>query len=339
MISDKCAPTGMNWFKLVCLSLISDFNKIHPFQGLYPTRTTRRIQTLGGLYFLLHHAKNVCNEKKLSSLSPPAAGMLWCGSFLQWITYLTEGEVYPWAWTDCKLTYFLFYFCRHSSSALLVVMSLEKCFVLYFPLKAKTIFTVKTAKWVSGFVLLSFCIYDSQLFIIIESFLFYGLRYCTQVRISPNYWATYRIIDSILYSFGPFAIMLFATLAIICKFMQAKWSTRKMSHPSEVTSQALSKSASRGTAMLVTVSMTFIVLTSPVALNSAKIITTDSDIQTAVIGSMQYLNHGINVILYCVVGQKFRQELLKTLFFCQKSGIEQGCISGSILATDFSRQD
>ena len=27
MISDKCAPTGMNWFKLVFLSLISDFDE------------------------------------------------------------------------------------------------------------------------------------------------------------------------------------------------------------------------------------------------------------------------------------------------------------------------
>ena len=260
--------------------------------------------------------------------------MLWCGSFLQWITHLTEGEVYPWAWTDCKLTYFLFYFCRHCSSALLVVMSLEKCFVLYFPFKAKTICTVKTAQWVSGMVSLGFIIYDCQLFIIIESYLYYGFRYCTQVRISPNYWAAYRKIDSILYSFGPFVIMLITNIAIICKFMQAKWASRKNCRQAEVTSQALSKSAFRGTAMLVTVSMTFIILTSPVALNSAKIITTDSAIQTVVIGSMQYLNHSINVLLYCVVGQKFRQELLKSFIFCKKSGIDETPTSGGTPTTD-----
>ena len=267
------------------------------------------------------------------------AGMLWCGCFLQWIVYLTDGEVYPWAWTDCKLTYFLFYFCRHCSSALLVVMSLEKCFVLYLPLKAKTICTVKTAKWLSSIVSLAIIIYDCQLFIITKSYLYYGFRFCTQVRISPSYWAKYRKIDSILYSFGPFIVMMIANLAIIFKFMQAKWRSRKNNHPGEVTSQALSKSASRGTAMLVTVSMTFIILTSPVTLNSAKVITTDSYIQIAVIGSMQYLNHSINVILYCVMGKKFRQELLKTIILCQKRGIEQGSTSGSTPATDISRQD
>ena len=27
IISDKCAPTGLNWFKLVFLSIISDFDE------------------------------------------------------------------------------------------------------------------------------------------------------------------------------------------------------------------------------------------------------------------------------------------------------------------------
>ena len=139
---------------------------------------------------------------------------------------------------------------------------------------------------------------------------------------------------SFLYSFGPFAIMVVTNLAIICKFMEAKWASRKNYRQGELTSQALSKSASRGTAMLVTVSMTFIILTSPVALNSAKIITTDNAIQTAVIGTMQYLNHSTNVLLYCVVGQNFRQELLKTMIFCKKGGIEENSTSGGTHTTD-----
>ena len=56
----------------------------------------------------------------------------------------------PRTWTACKLYFFLFHFGRHYSSILLVVMSLEKCFAVYFPLKSKSICTVKTAKWVTG---------------------------------------------------------------------------------------------------------------------------------------------------------------------------------------------
>ena len=29
-------------------------------------------------------------------------------------------------------------------------MSLEKCFAVYFPLKSKTVCTVRTAKWLTG---------------------------------------------------------------------------------------------------------------------------------------------------------------------------------------------
>ena len=71
--------------------------------------------------------------------------VLWIGCFVIWIAMLTENQVMPGTWTDCKLFSFLFYFARHCSSMLLVLMLVEKCFAVYFPLKAKTVCTVKTA--------------------------------------------------------------------------------------------------------------------------------------------------------------------------------------------------
>ena len=38
---------------------------------------------------------------------------------------------------------------------LLVLMSDEKCFAVYFPLKSKTVCTLKTAKWPTGIVYLT----------------------------------------------------------------------------------------------------------------------------------------------------------------------------------------
>ena len=57
---------------------------------------------------------------------------------------LTQGKVDLDTLADCKLSYFLFHFGRHYSSMLLVLMSLEKCFAVYFPLKSKTVCTVKS---------------------------------------------------------------------------------------------------------------------------------------------------------------------------------------------------
>ena len=45
-----------------------------------------------------------------------------------------------------------FYFGRQYSSSLLVLMSIEKCFAVYFPLKSKTVCTVRIAKRTTGIV-------------------------------------------------------------------------------------------------------------------------------------------------------------------------------------------
>ena len=77
-------------------------------------------------------------------------GLLWTGYFRAWIETITRQRVNAYGWTDCKLAYFCLYFFRHYSSALLVMMSVEKCIALYFPFKTRNICTVRTAKWTSG---------------------------------------------------------------------------------------------------------------------------------------------------------------------------------------------
>ena len=235
---------------------------------------------------------------------------MWCGAFTTWIAYLTKLKMDPDTWTDCKLGYFLFYFFRHYSSSLLAVMCIEKFFALYFPLKAKSICTIKTAKWACLLTALIFGIYNLQLFIIFgKHTTITGISYCTWVRVPASYVTIYYHIESVLYSFGPFTIMVIANVAIIYKFMMAKWRNRQGSS-TESTSQALSKAATKGTAMLITVSVTFIMLTGPSAISVA-IKSSAHPIQKVVINIMQYLNHSINGILYCVIGSRFRKEVVK----------------------------
>ena len=56
----------------------------------------------------------------------------------------------PRIWRDYKLYYFMLYLGRNCSSTLLVLMCIEKCFAVYFPLKSKTVCTIRTAKWATG---------------------------------------------------------------------------------------------------------------------------------------------------------------------------------------------
>ena len=68
-------------------------------------------------------------------------------------------------------------------------------------------------------------------------------------------------IDGLLYSFVPFAIMGLTNIAIIYKFIQAKMASKHGG--TESTNQALANVAMRRTAILITVTMTFIILTGP----------------------------------------------------------------------------
>ena len=190
---------------------------------------------------------------------------------------------------------------------LLVLMSLEKCFAVYFPFKSKTVCTVRTAKWatsISGVILVG-----------------YNLVYVSGVKPGPHdcvfsgdYEAILHILDSVLYSFGPFVLMFITNFAIVFKFMMAKC---RQNNSTESTKQSLSKSATRGTAMVVTVSVTFLILTAPAALREALlnvIYLSRYPIYDVFMYLTLYLNHSINSVLYCIVGSRFRNELFKLIF-------------------------
>ena len=241
------------------------------------------------------------------------AGYLWSGAFVWWVAYLTHWRVNPEVWGDCKLDYFLYYFCAHYSSALLVIMSLEKFVALYFPIKAKQICTVRTAKIVCSVSALIFAGFDSQFFFIIDAYTDDD-GYDTCKYKNENYELIFNRIDSTLYSFGPFAIMIIANSAIIYKFMKAKLKQKKQVGiaTTQATNQALSKTATKGTVMLVTVSFGFVILTGPISVAYA-ITRTPHPMVDAVTVILDYLNHSINAVLYCASGSRFRTELLKTV--------------------------
>ena len=245
--------------------------------------------------------------------------VLWTGCFGTWVRHLTRRQVDPRIWTDCKLFYFLFYFGRHYSSMLLVMMSIEKCFAVYFPLKTKTVCTVRTAKWVTGIVGIILAGYNSIQFFDKYAYFIkaYGRHACLFgldlkiIQILDN-------VDSSLYSFVPFIVMFITNFAIVLKFMGAKCG----SNSTESTNQALAKVATRGTAMVVTVSVTFLLLTAPTAVNMMHDFVkqpANDPLYRAFMNLTQYLNHSINGVLYCIVGRKFRSELLKLICRKQRS--------------------
>ena len=195
---------------------------------------------------------------------------------------------------------------------LLTVMVIEKCFVLYFPLKAKSYCTVGTAKWVTSILALIMASFNSPIFISYQKF---G-RYCYMTKY-VNY---ITMMDTLFYVILPIVFMCLSNTAIIYKLMYIKY--KGMSH----TNESVSKSSTRGSVMVVSVSMAFLILTAPSAVNSAiHYELSNNPFSNLFVVSMHYLNHSINGILYCIFGEKFRNELRKVMLLCRKKRAFKNC--------------
>ena len=263
---------------------------------------------------------------------------MWTGALSQFVFFLTRHKFDIFVWGKCKVGFFVMYFCLNYSSALLVIISVEKFIALYFPLKTKTICTVRIAKRVSLVVALIFVLFDAQFIYIGETLANPGGLYCDYTNVSGEYLTIlFGIVIAILYSYGPFLIMIIANFGIIYKFISAKLKTSQ--DGTESTSQALSKSAMKGTAMLLTVSFSFIILTAPIAL--VNVIYKGNQIPDtvfAITGGIEYVNHGINCVLYCISGTRFRNELKKRIG-CHKDNLQRAMTTSAGNITMVSEVD
>ena len=141
--------------------------------------------------------------------------MLCNGEFIGWLGYLTEWTINMTAWTDCKPGFFWHEFAAQYSSMLLAVMSIEKFFALYFPLKAKFYCTVVTAKWVTSSLALAFIGLNFPILIWYKSF---G-NHCFVTK----HWNYFIMLNTLFYALVPTALMLLANAAIIYKLMEIKY--------------------------------------------------------------------------------------------------------------------
>ena len=233
-------------------------------------------------------------------------------------------------WTDCKLGIFCWFFFRQFSSVLLVLMSIEKFIALYFPLKVRSICTIKTAKWVSGIAFLIYALFNCQFFFTAK---WDEAVFCAYNEPFENYLQTYLRVDEVLYSYAPFAIMGTANIAIIYKFIKAKMASKRAG--TESTNQAMSSAAMRGTAILITVSVTFLVLTGPATIVFA-VTVFPSRILMGILYFGVALNHSINCFLYCIVGTKFRKEFIAKLCWFRRRSTDNSAFSVTSKATSVS---
>ena len=268
--------------------------------------------------------KNSSNVQKSCYFS----GALWVGSLTDLIEQVTKLKINPSFWTDCKLYSFLIHFFTHCSSAILAIMSVEKFVALFYPLHSKRMCNIKVAKLV--------CLTAAFLFIVVNFYLIMvakvsknhtGFEKCTFGHYGSLVMSYF---DFTFYSFGPFVVMCVANIFIVSKLLILKY--RGHNQTNQLVNQSVNKSALRGAVMLVSVSLTFIILTTPISLFFFKLIPSSNMIETIVF-IVATLNHSINGFLYCLFGSKFRKELIKLVCRCKHNRIEASTSENTVTNT------
>ncbi len=191
-------------------------------------------------------------------------------------------------------------------------MTVERSVVIWRPLVAKSLSTVRNAAIASAVVAVIFAIFDGQFFFIVTE----SDGACVVVDgVNVEYFnELYNKLDATLYSYAPFVVMMVANAAIVVKMVKARREMNKVGQvgATQAPGTALSKTAKKTTLMLLAVSLVFCALTVPVSTYYA--VTNDvPPLSKALLVNLGYVNHGINFLLYCLTGSKFRAEVLKRL--------------------------
>nr|QVK45804.1 G protein-coupled receptor [Proales similis] len=251
----------------------------------------------------------------------------------------------------CRLHSFLVYFFTHSSSMILVLMSVDRALVIGTRLELNYKFSVNrivfsmlaiiaavNAHWLLFINLVDMEVptQDIQLanaskiqfadsssiasisYLNTSNSTTYERLYgCWPSTDSPYLYFYENIwpwLDLALYAFVPFVIMLACSVIIIAKLCK---STRNMRRHRDNNQQMVRRRQSRSvqiTYLLITTNILFFLLVSPIVVLNAMKLLNEESVLSEVIYLLAYSNHALNFIFYGITCEKYREKLMRILF-------------------------
>ena len=251
-----------------------------------------------------------------------------------WILFgFTNGSIDLRREVDCNLISALIYLPKQISAWLVVAVSVERTLVVYFPLKAKDICSLKRARIVIGIITAGVAVVNWHVF---GSYRTIGEADDFSTDVCPGRTAyldhyadnIHGWLDSSFYSYLPSLALVILNGAIIGKFMLA--ASGKVGPNEDAKSRTMAKNSKRMTIMALTLSTTYLILTTPYSIHNLVFRTrfhrayTDpvgffTDFLVSQILSVLYhLNHAVNLALYSLTNAHFRNKLMN-LFRCQRN--------------------
>ncbi|XP_070183383.1 probable G-protein coupled receptor B0563.6 [Littorina saxatilis] len=232
----------------------------------------------------------------------------------------------------CGLIFFLLYFSLHSNVVVMITMTAERYLAIRFPLKAMRWFTARRAKQaVAGVLLLTLLLNAHHLVIRRMTWNDYLKEDTCTLTGSSQQIHTYGLvwpwIDGSIYCFIPFISLVVFNVLIVKHMRQSRkfrWSNTRQSSDHSTRQGDPNRQI---TMMLLMVTCAFLVLVGPVAtmlLVERYLWIRTSPREKAVyhlvrtiLNNLSYTNHAINFLLYCLSGNRFRQEFIQ--LFCTRS--------------------
>ena len=221
----------------------------------------------------------------------------------------------------CKGTQYVGKLLEHTSSWMIVAVTVERAIVVTMPHRAKVISTRKKAWIVSGLIVLvlgSINIYQPLIIGIVED----GRCFFVEWINDELFGIVFALIDLFIYSFIPSIVLTACNIMLVVKLKESlKFRSTAVGGGSS------NNDPKRIIAMVISISIVFIVLTLP---HSCFIISdfvppeilyvpTTRELWYSIVSLGITLNHSVNFFLYFLTGPKFRHEFWKLFTCCRDS--------------------
>ncbi|KAH3815956.1 FMRFamide receptor-like [Dreissena polymorpha] len=267
--------------------------------------------------------------------------VLYSGLLRQWLIYLLKTDIRHISEAGCKIHVWLVYSSLDFSAWILIILTLERVICSWLPHRAKTVCTKNTA--------VAILIVVGMFILVKNSHFLYGMvfKITNETNTKPNEQKCIAIdqnytyfeekvqpwIDICVYCIVPFAIILIGNVLILFKVVQSQKKSRRRLHLRSQQQGIRHVQKSSKTAILFTLSIVFLVTTSPASIyligetywrqdaddaSKAKL-----DFWWAVVSMLMYTKNSVNFLLYCLNGTKFRKELFRLINWKKRFPTEQ----------------
>ena len=326
----------------ISLSLPSDYIEFHVGNAvnIYGPPIISAVGTVGNVLSLMVATQKQNRRSSpswyIGSLAILDTIMLLVGLLQYWFLFNFFSSLITKA--HCHAMFFVVNFFSNWSVWTILAMTLERFIVVVFPLKAAVLCSVGKTKTVILAISLVSALKNFH-YIWTADFVFNSstkAALCAFGLVRRGTWViAIQWLDTCVSSVLPFLIILGANFWIITIINRQRASRKTMTH-SDPSNKASSSADTSITAMLVTVSLSFVILTCPlfifrtyftfVARNTAYLKAV-YHLGHHICHKVWYMNNAVNFYLYCITGRRFRSDLME--MFKSGNGGGQSKISTS----------